>query len=714
MVQKKPQNRRSVIQVFDDVLSPPLKQATFPYRRHHSARRRTNASETTPAINWKQQTLTQITSYLSRSSSSHEEPTDPSELEYDTLPIAMPPRKCQKRSDKRILDQQTITQMDPFRPQIHPEEDLEEILNEYTEDAPKARGRKRRKTASGTPIARTIQTRSAKKQAEVDDEPAVKDPTAIQESDKENLHRGPTPALLDHGTVQMPPPKTPKTVRRKEIPSSQSPAETPYSVRIHTKRRALAASPLKERSTNAPFCRSPSSPTKAAKRTSKLEVADSTGLEDENIVSVHLLSQYELRESASALSLSPRPEDVPRSSMPCTPSNRNRHFDGNATKSLCSGPGGRGPPILRRQGTIADSEDEDISPIRRSPERPSNPQAEGPLPQHESILELGSVERSTSSAVTNSNSTQPTQLPPSTAPEDPSFETVPTQLLSQRSQQPILKPPTPMRTHSNTSLQEQSQRQPPEHEEALFQPTRKHRHPNPRALPPQPPPLETESQFENAWREYTPPPSPLLDDNYADSQPIDLGPTQPIHPPQQPVSQSPKRLYSMTDNPISQPPPKPFRPSNDSMTRLPPVPPSQATTTDEVTQSSPRHPSSPKRRPRHLQQSSTTTSLHTEQLPSSPPAQQIPLSSSSPPLLSRSEEEEEAVMEMGIAGHGDDEYEGWNGVRMTDSQLLPASLLDEAGLEVTGLEADEELLREEEEEEEVVGGVLGRTFLSRC
>ncbi|KAL9576045.1 MAG: hypothetical protein Q9212_007436 [Teloschistes hypoglaucus] len=416
MAQTKTRKRRPVIQTFDDVLTPPLKQATFPYRRHHSTRR-TIATETTPATNWRQQTLTQTTPSLSRSFSSYDGPTDLSDLEYDTLSTAMPPKKRQRTSKS---DQQTITQMDPFRLQIHPEEDLEEIGDDHAEETPKTHEkpkRKRRKTTSGTPLARTIQTRSAKKQAEADIKAAIESPTVIHGSNKENLHQWPTPASTDHDALQMPPPKTPKTTRRKEIPSSQSPAVTPYSAQPRTRIQTLAASPLKERSTNVPSCKPSSSPTKTAKRRPRLKVVDSTGLQDENVeVSMPLISQYDATEGAPALSFPPRPMEIPRSSLPGTPSSRNGKLDGNTAIPMSSNTGGQGRPSLRRQGTIADSEEGDISPIR-SPERPGNLQ----ISQHEAILQLDNVVRRNSPILANSNATQPTQSPQSTTPEGPSF-----------------------------------------------------------------------------------------------------------------------------------------------------------------------------------------------------------------------------------------------------------------------------------------------------
>ncbi|KAL8762804.1 MAG: hypothetical protein Q9203_007522, partial [Teloschistes exilis] len=340
----------------------------------------------------------------------------------------MPPKKRQGSSEKRTLDQQTITQMDHFRPRIQPEEDLEEIGNEYAEGTPEThekQKRKRRKTTSGMPLARTIQTRSsAKKQAEIDIKAAVESPTIAHKSNKKNSHKGPTLASTGHDTAQMPPPKTPKTTRRKEIPSSQSPAETPYSAQRHTRRQALAASPLKERSTNLPSCRPSSSPTKTAKTRLRLEVADSTGLEEKNVeVSIPLTSRCDTAEDPPALSFPPRSTEIPKTSLPSTPSDRNRTIDGNTTLPLVSGTGRQGPPTLRRQGTIADSEEGDISPIRQSPERPRNLQADESISQHESILEIGNIERSNSSAATNSNATQLTQGPRSTSPEGPSFET---------------------------------------------------------------------------------------------------------------------------------------------------------------------------------------------------------------------------------------------------------------------------------------------------
>ncbi|KAL8685210.1 MAG: hypothetical protein Q9218_007902 [Villophora microphyllina] len=707
MAKTRARKRCSAVQIFEDVLNPPLKQATFPYRRHHSARPTTPS--TTPASISRQQTLTQITPCLSRPFSNHEDNDELYDLEYDTLPAAMPPRKRQRKSTKRKADQQTITQMDPFRPQYHHGEDLEEIGDEYSEHTPDRTKRKRRKTTSTTPIARTIQTRSAKKQgAETGAKAEVKSPVITHESNKENVDQGPTLALLNDATIRMPPPKTPKTTRRKEIPSSQSPAETPLSIQTQRKRQGLALAPLNERSTNTPSRKFLSTRRKAAHPAPKLEVANSTGLEDEDSeMSFPLISQHDTTADAALQFSSLRPEDLPRSSLPCTPSKRKGIDEGKNASSLVSSIGGQDRPTLKRKGTVADSDEEEISPVRPSPTPPDMSQTGGSTAQHHPMADLGDVEQSSSSISTNSNATQPTQTPNSAGRTNSLFETVPTQLLSQPAKRPMSEQATPVYAYSNTPQRTQNYSPLPDSEGTPAPMILQSPQSSTPVHAPQPPALETESQFEDAWRQYTPSPPPEdletpeyineranashgyeapqhievhESQDYEDSEPIDLGTTQFLPPPLPFPLPSPERPNTSTDS-----------------IALPPVPPSQATTTDEMTQSSPhrsqwQYQSFPQR-PQYQRQSSTI-SLTTEHLPSSPPAQrEIPLSLS--PVLSRKKVEAARTEEMGREDTAADdpygEYEGWNGVRMTDSQLLPASLLDDC-LEMP--EVEEELLRE--------------------
>lgn len=151
--------------------------------------------------------------------------------------------------------------------------------------------------------------------------------------------------------------------------------------------------------------------------------------------------------------------------------------------------------------------------------------------------------------------------------------------------------------------------------------------------------LQTESQFEKGWICYTP-----ADDMHPDPEPLPSSPKD-IEQPSSSLMTIPTQLI----HPPITSPPKFYKA---------PVPPSQATTVD-VTQPSPRNmqmssQAITERSPRKLPPSSQT-------YPSSPPP--IPPPSSSP-----------------LTGRKSDPWERyqWNGVRLTESQLLPASLMDDS------------------------------------
>ncbi|KAI4113483.1 MAG: hypothetical protein LQ341_007813, partial [Variospora aurantia] len=150
--------------------------------------------------------------------------------------------------------------------------------------------------------------------------------------------------------------------------------------------------------------------------------------------------------------------------------------------------------------------------------------------------------------------------------------------------------------------------------------------------------------FEDAWREITPP-SPPLDDA---SEPNPHRTSDPA-----------------TDSPALLPPVPPFQAKDPA--------PSQATTTD-ITQATPAHVD--------------------DNGFSSPSLQRVQTLSSSSPLQSQPRGENELERELELVG-----YQGWNGIPLTDSELLPASLLDDS-LEMlgVGLDMEEEMEMEMEEE----------------
>jgi len=191
-------------------------------------------------------------------------------------------------------------------------------------------------------------------------------------------------------------------------------------------------------------------------------------------------------------------------------------------------------------------------------------------------------------------------------------------------------------------------------------------------LIPQPLVPETESQFEDAWRTISPAPlgSPEMIPSSQPSEqhpPLnDLSSPPPISPfkiPHLPPRQEPSSPSQATTTDSTQ-----FHSLRFTQASLPNIPhfsptrappsPSQATTTD-ITQP---QPALPLQRP--LQRHRTMSYDHLSSPPPPPPLP--PLSSS--PIYARNAAEGDIWI--GYAG-------GWNGKRRTESQLLPDSLMNE-------------------------------------
>ena len=621
--------RAPAVQIFEDTNIPPLRQARFPNRRHHSSTKTPAIS--TPTARWKQQTLTQLTPTLSHATSNHDSSFESHDLEYEGLEIMMPPKKRLRKSAKHTPDQKTITQMDPFRWQLYPREDVTDLEEDHMSDTKSPPRKRKRKTSSIAPNVTRVQTRSAKKRAaatKVENEQENIKETHQADAEYDG-HAVDTSLQHNQRSEAMPPPKTPKTTRRKEVPSSQSPADTPWSMRSNKSKSQKATSPLKERSVNAPSRTHLSSRRKVAHVKPKLEIGDSMAVDEELEEDNGGTPFLEATRDSSAI----KPGDTDPSERLVTPLTRSIPITSRAQSSTDKTPLSQKSdrkrlprPVLKRSGTIADSLEESRESLGTDTDD-SNQYLYLKIrsPIGRSIKAASSIEGLGKSQAKPTGSSDPEDKPMS-------FEPIPTGILSQQSQESDI--PFIRRT---PSLQDTSERSGSSNDQPsarrgnrLLQgssPTSTH----------QAPVLETESQFEDGWREYTP---PSLD--YGSSQPDhhhhDEG-EENLQLPQPPLP-TPKR-----PEPISKP------------VRLPPVPPSQATTVD-ITQSTPHRPS--------LQQGSIGSLLQTACSQSSQRQQSQSLSS---PLLDRK-----------LADVGQDTYvgyQGWNGVRMTDSQLLPASLIDD-------------------------------------
>lgn len=172
--------------------------------------------------------------------------------------------------------QQTLTQID-FVSRV-PAEEEDDDLDYIFEDVP--RSRKRRKTMP-EPVsaskAKARKTRSTKRKAASND--SLKEGGALVEDEQAEALMQTEPQTSTN-TV-MPPPKTPRKIVKTEIPSSQSPAATPLSIQSRRSTRNKSRSPLKDKSTN--IRNTPSVHPRNVKKlswTPRLEVQDT--FDDEN------------------------------------------------------------------------------------------------------------------------------------------------------------------------------------------------------------------------------------------------------------------------------------------------------------------------------------------------------------------------------------------------------------------------------------------------
>lgn len=187
-------------------------------------------------------------------------------------------KKSKKRRSSVLEEKQkTLTQIGYIfrRPLEDKELNYDDDVNENSEETPRVR--KRRKIVEEPVVSVTRRTRSSPRHAA---KRILKD-----QHDEENLKLQPDEnriPLEESFRAIMPPPKTPQSTRRKEVPSSQSPANTPLSTRCHKSQRDLSRSPLKEKTTNNRRVRIRDlSARKSVCLTQTREVADSSEQDDE-------------------------------------------------------------------------------------------------------------------------------------------------------------------------------------------------------------------------------------------------------------------------------------------------------------------------------------------------------------------------------------------------------------------------------------------------
>ncbi|MCJ1224375.1 hypothetical protein MMC12_001020 [Toensbergia leucococca] len=171
--------------------------------------------------------------------------------------------------------QPTLTQIDfvSYTPN-QVEEDID-LGYEYEKVSQKT---KRRKTMPAETRAHAAPSRRSKRRKVQQSIKAEEDPEEEIKPLAQDIFKTSRPKPNAPEVLMPPPPKTPRTTRKKEIPSSQSPPDTPFSAHRRRSVRTISRSPLKEKSAN-PHVRTPAH-SNVKKRISwapKLEVADSLG-----------------------------------------------------------------------------------------------------------------------------------------------------------------------------------------------------------------------------------------------------------------------------------------------------------------------------------------------------------------------------------------------------------------------------------------------------
>ena len=507
--------------------------------------------------------------------------------------------------------QQTITQMNPFYTIFHPDSEDDELESDEGQTqnyVASPIGRKRRKTAPESPPLQKMETRSSARKA-VKTEPVMSE----KQSKQKPVYGKRKSALVTFRTPTelMPPPKTPKAIRQREIPSSQSPADSPLSTQKQVTPLDYRRSPLKEKSTN-PIISTPTS-RKVPRWAKKLEVADSYE-NDENESCVATPSTVMKRGKASNTLSQRLGPGQNFKSIQTEPSVEN---DGTKVVSVSSQnrktrshTDGRIRADMVLDTDIEDDNDDEEDEDQANFDVDTIPAS---FPEDKTLPEISDTDEVLSSTAAQASDSRSHINMQNRADKAPSSK----------------NPDDDLLTHDDP--RSDSQEASAQLHNDLCRVTG-------------PGGLQTESQYENAWASYHPAAiskssSPLEIPSSAPhelSDPVEI-PSSAPHERSDPAPNTVPTQILSPANPFKRPPATPLR-------RNQPVPPSQATTTD-ATQSSPRRmPSS--------------SSLA---MPSSPPPMPPPMSSSS-------------------SNRALDPWAGyeWNGVRLTDSQLLPESLLNDS------------------------------------
>ena len=530
--------------------------------------------------------------------------------------------------------QQTITQMNPFHAIFHPDsesEDSESDEKESEDSVASPVPKKRRKISPEKPMPRVIETRSSASKI-IKPDPSAGQPHRKGEAREMGVSPSRPPAKL------MPPPQTPRTSRKREIPSSQSPADSPLSTQSRTPVRIYNRSPLKERSTNH-MTLSSRTAVKPPHWSKRMEVADSMESNETETRTPRnrLEKRVKITETYTpdVTRCDPHPECPRRESGPkeIPESSQSSNHRNHSTASS-------------KAHTIVDSDSE-------------------PADEMEEEVDHGKTSGDSTESLQGQASISSSKIRSHNSPKSGEIDRLGSPPLFTERTHAI----TSETSHTSSILQEPSS-QPDSASAQLLNNLH-------RSTLPTPGVLQTESQYENAWMPYHPASSP----NENSLSPIEEIPSSITGETSPQIEEIPSSMPDADSlPPLKHDLPSPPRPQTVPTQLLPharhpstlqshtnshaPIPPSHATTTD-ITQT--QHHSARKK----------PSSSSLVALPSSPPPM--------PPLSSPPSRVADLWRDW-----------KWNGVRLTDSQLLPESLLnDSVGMPPLRVELSEEELEED-------------------
>lgn len=611
-----------------------------PNKRQHrsvlSSRTATPKSLISTAIKNRQNTLTQI-GWIPSSRADD----DDLDLGYERGSTE-PRRRSTRKGKPKLVQSETITQMDFLSPTVHDERGIELEDNELVDASPAPpRKKKQQGTTKRDSLARTVQTRRAKRVTASGAEAKAEKVQVPFESPVSQMAR---PVEQPASSITTPRHQNPH-IRMGEVPSSQSPPDSPLSTQSRRSVRHPSRTPLRERSLNIRSRRGPVG--KGVLFPRKLEIADSMDSDQDN----------------SQTPTQARPTSISSQHCYMPPSVRIRP-DSQLTNAKDVAP-------MSQSHTVdaASSVDSTHRPMKSEVEDSTDEESDG---LGMTMFHTGAQTQAAYAAIVSSpdglrrdQASLTTEAAASMTTEVRDFAS--TVAIEQKAVEDVMD-----REQFEHSSKAASQLSIPDFDETLSNKDSGTRldgsvyesefisdtpqaaslsHAKATTTPHSSLPIlqplvpETESQFEAAWRTISPPPlgSPEM---IPSSQPSEQLPPLPSPPAPRPPA-SPSQATTTDSTPY-----RPLRFTPASFPRnphfSPPRAPSQATTTD-LTQSPPALKLPPQRR----------RSMTRDSLSSPPPPPPLPPLSSSP--LDGAEGDARA----------------WNGIRRTESQLLPDSLMNE-------------------------------------